>query len=310
MRKYPDFIIIGAMKCATSTLHAQLARQPGFFMTEPKEPFFFSDDPVFAKGFEWYDGLFEGAGPGELTGESSTHYAKLPTYPKTVERIAAHNPDARFIYVMRHPIDRLVSQYIHQWTKREIRVPIDKAIEQHGELIAYSKYAMQLTPYIQTFGHERICPVFFERLTAEPEAELKRVCAFLGRGGEPRWHEEEAQQNISAEKLRLTPLQRELLLDNPLLTRIRHALVPKGLREWVKGRMRMRERPQLSLGSTARLEGIFDEDLAILGAWLGMDLRCQTFKDAARSQVPAWTPVAETVREDSANPNCSGIPVT
>lgn len=310
MKKHPDFIIIGAMKCATSTLHTQLARQPGFFMTEPKEPYFFSDDPVFAKGFEWYDRLYEGAGPGDLTGESSTHYTKLPTYPKTVERIAARVPDARFIYVMRHPIDRLVSQYIHQWTTREIRVPIDEAIDKHGELIAYSKYAMQLTPYIQVFGHERICPMFFERLTTQPEAELKRACAFLGRDGDPEWHEEEAKQNISAEKLRLTPLQRELLLDNPVLTRIRHAVVPKGLREWVKGRMRMQERPQLSPGSIAKLESIFDEELATLGAWLGMDLRCQTFKETARAQAPAWTPAVEAVRDGGPNLNFSGAPAT
>ena len=57
----PDFFIIGAMKCGTSTLQAQLARQDGVFMTTPKEPNFFSDDDIFAKGRAWYEGLFADA---------------------------------------------------------------------------------------------------------------------------------------------------------------------------------------------------------------------------------------------------------
>ena len=57
----PDFVIIGAMKCGTSTLAAQLGAQDGVFMTTPKEPNFFSDDAVFAQGLPWYESLFEAA---------------------------------------------------------------------------------------------------------------------------------------------------------------------------------------------------------------------------------------------------------
>ncbi len=46
----PDFIVIGAMKSATTTLHEQLARQPGIFMCRPKEPNFFSDDENLRAG--------------------------------------------------------------------------------------------------------------------------------------------------------------------------------------------------------------------------------------------------------------------
>ena len=55
----PDFVIIGAMKCATSTLHDQLARVRGVSMSEPKEPNFFSDELNWAKGLDWYSSLFE-----------------------------------------------------------------------------------------------------------------------------------------------------------------------------------------------------------------------------------------------------------
>ena len=49
----PEFLIIGAMKSGTTTLQVQLASQPGIFMTTPKEPNFFSDDDVFARGMAW-----------------------------------------------------------------------------------------------------------------------------------------------------------------------------------------------------------------------------------------------------------------
>lgn len=97
MSPAPDFLIIGAMKSATSTLHEQLARQPGVFMSTPKEPNFFSDDPIYARGFEWYRGLFAGGAEALLRGESSTHYTKLPTHPHAVERIARHLPQVKLI---------------------------------------------------------------------------------------------------------------------------------------------------------------------------------------------------------------------
>ncbi|NET50413.1 MAG: sulfotransferase, partial [Merismopedia sp. SIO2A8] len=108
MIQKPNFIIIGAMKCATSTLHEQLALQPNIFMSELKEPNFFSNDEEYDKGLESYWPHFTGATPTDLCGESSTHYTKLPTYPLTIERLQRSVPEAKFIYVMRHPINRLV----------------------------------------------------------------------------------------------------------------------------------------------------------------------------------------------------------
>src|SRR5512142_3502978 len=146
MGRGPDFIIIGAMKCATSTLHEQLAIQPGLFMSRPKEPNFFSDDDIYAKGWDWYRGLFEGADERALCGESSTHYTKLPTYPHTVARIRRHLPRVKLIYIMRDPIERLISHYLHESIRGQINVSVDQAIEQHPELTAFGLYSRQLEP--------------------------------------------------------------------------------------------------------------------------------------------------------------------
>lgn len=276
----PDFVIIGAMKCGTSTLHAQLAAQPQFFMSEPKEPNFFSNDEIYAKGERWYRGLFADAPEGAIRGESSTHYTKLPTYPQTIDRLAALIPDAKFIYVMRDPVDRLVSHYIHEWTQGVIACPLDEAIEKYPELVDYSRYAFQLAPFVQRFGRARILPVIFETMTAEPDAELKRIARFLGATGAVEWRADQGAQNVSAERLRRFPGYR-LLVDNPAATFLRRSLVPQAVRDRVKSRLQMQERPSLSEARRGALTEIFEADLAGMEALIGAPMTRADFAGIA-----------------------------
>lgn len=292
MRGLPDFVIIGAMKCATSTLHEQLARQPAIFMTTPKEPNFFSDPDIWAKGMDWYRALFAGAGPHDLKGESSTHYTMLPTYPEAVPRIkAALGAGTKFIYVMRDPIDRLISHWIHDWSQGAIDASLDSAIDQHPELLGYGRYAFQLHPYLETFGPARILPVFFEHLVAEPQAELARIGAFLGYEGRPVWHESHARTNPSDLRMRVSPFM-AFLMNIPGSAAVRRTLIPEGIRERMKRRWRVEERPGLSPATEARVRKIFDRDLAVLGSWLGIRLTSAAFKQVAKDATPTWSPEA------------------
>lgn len=274
-------MIIGAMKCATSTLHTQLMKQPGIFMTDLKEPNFFSNDEEYAKGIDWYCSLFEGSTEFRWRGESSTHYTKLPTYPKTIERIQQHCPDAKFIYVIRHPLDRLVSQYIHEWSQRVISVDINQAIAKHPELIDYSRYSMQLQPYFEAFGKDQILPIFFENLLQSPQQELERVCQFLGYPQQPEWQFCVGAQNASNERL-ITSKWRDILVETPGLRELRQWLIPKSFRNWVRSLWTMKQRPELTPENIQALQEIFDQDLAILGSWLGIEsLCCENFKEKA-----------------------------
>ena len=279
----PDFMIVGAMKCATSTLHVQLALQPGFVMSEPKEPNFFSNDEIYAQGMDWYYSLFSAAQPGDFCGESSTHYTKLPTYPKTIDRIKRHVPDAKFVYVMRHPIDRLVSQFIHEWSQRVTTTKdVNEAVMTLPILTQYSRYSMQLRPFLETFGPGNVLPVFAENLHRHPQRELERVCRFIGYTGTPQWQESTGHEHQSSERL-LQSAWRDALVDQPFLQHMRRTLVPKSFRTWVRGLWTMKERPQLTPECIGYLEKIFDEDLAILGRWMGIELNCRNFKEVVDS---------------------------
>ena len=280
MTRGPDFLVIGAMKSATTTLHAQLSRQDGFFMSDPKEPNFFSDDEAYAKGLNWYLSLFAAASAGELCGESSTHYTKLPTYPETVVRMHRAFPRLKLIYVIRHPIERLVSQYVHETVQGPVRSPINLALIRHPYLIEYSRYSMQLAPFLDRFGPENVLVAFAERLDRYPQGELERICRFLGYEGEPRWDEMLGRQNERSQRLRRSKV-RNILVNAPVLNTIRRRYVPEMWRERLKGFWRIEEpqRPILSGDSTERLREIFDLDLARLGRWLGMDLSCDRYLD-------------------------------
>lgn len=262
---HPDFLIIGAMKCGTSTLAAQLAHQPGIFLTTPKEPNFFSDDRVFARGTSWYENLFANAAPGDLKGEASTHYTKLPTYPKTVERMVATLSAPRLIYVVRDPVQRAVSHFIHEWTERRMRGDLDSAVTTYPDLVEYGLYARQLAPFIDAYGREAICLTSLERIKADPQQELERVARHIGFAGTPVWDANLGAQNVSGERVRKLPFH-ALLVRNPISRVVRRAVVPQKLRTYLAQSRQIGDRPTLSAKTRAALEARFASDQAELAA--------------------------------------------
>lgn len=266
----PEFIVIGAMKCGTSTLAAQLGAQDGIFVTTPKEPNYFSDDDIFAQGPNWYAALFDAAAPGDLRGEASTHYTKRPDLPKTVERLAATGGTPKLVYMIRNPVDRAVSHYIHDWSERRVTAPLDQVAETYAPLIDYGLYGWQISPYIETFGADSVLLTSLERLKAEPGEELARVAAHIGYDGPVSWDDGQAKENASAGRIRKPPLY-DLLILNPVAASLRRTLVPKALRRWVWNSRKMSKRPDLPDSARRALEARFVEDRALLETYFPGD---------------------------------------
>jgi hypothetical protein len=284
----PDFIVIGAMKSATTTLHEQLARQPGFCMSIPKEPNFFSDDRIFARGWGWYASLFHAAKATDLCGESSTHYSKLPTYPRTVERMRRDLPHLKLIYLMRHPVDRLKSQFVHEITTGRINEDLPEAVARFPELIDYSRYAMQLEPFLDAYGFGNVLPVFFARLVNHSQRELERIGSFLGLAGGLKWDHTMKPQNRGRDRLRASPI-RDALVQAPVLSTLRQRMVPRHLSQSMKRLWRVRiDPPAMRADLAMQLQEIFDADLAQLGAWLGIPLACDNFHEITSSRSLEW----------------------
>ena len=113
MTGFPHFFLVGAPKCATSSLHLALRRHAGVFMCSPKEPHFFCTDmPGLAEvaSEEGYRALFDDAPPTARRGEASAFYLSSETAAEQIHRVV---PDARIVLSIRHPVEAAHSLY-HQ----------------------------------------------------------------------------------------------------------------------------------------------------------------------------------------------------
>lgn len=105
----PDFLLIGAPKAGTTTLWAWFRRHPQICMSSLKEPLFFSHADRWAKGWPWYESLFEPTDATRAIGDAAPHYSMVNIFPEAVERIAEHLPDVRILYCVRDPVRALPS---------------------------------------------------------------------------------------------------------------------------------------------------------------------------------------------------------
>ena len=244
---------------------------------------------MYARGWRWYSSLFASAREGDLRGESSTHYTKLPDYPRTVARMVRDLPRIKLIYVMRHPIDRLMSHYVHELTTGRIKIDIHDAIERHHELIEYSRYAMQLGPFVDAYGFENILPVFFPRLVRHSQSELERIGRFLEpRAARSAGTRRMKPQNRGKERLRPSPIRQRSCRHPSFRPSPAGGAAGTGpSRSRSCGGPRSSRRP-CDPSLIARLRDVFDADLAQLGSWLGITLDCETFKRSTVGRPHDW----------------------
>ena len=192
-RIFPNLFIIGSMKCGTTTLHEALGLHPEIFMADYKEPQYFTGTyyrhrqqfdarPPDAEG-RWYFDMFEPArnDPGvKYAGESSADYTQRPVFEGCAERIAAFNPGARILYIIRDPVERCVTHYWHNVRVEEETRPPHEAIWEDPRFIAFSDYAMQLQPYLEAFPREQIRVLTLEAFSENQGAELGAIFEWLG----------------------------------------------------------------------------------------------------------------------------------
>lgn len=200
-----NLFIIGAMKSGTTSLHNYLNLHPQIFMCEPKEPGYFVEEIAWSRGESWYLSLFDDATEAHLfRGESSTDYTKLPIYRGVPEKIHAFNPNARLIYIMRDPFQRLVSHYWHavrHTSTGGLRENIYDASMRDPQYLSFSDYPMQVKPWLELFGRENILFLTFEELIRDRRGQLERVFRWLGLTPEIDWEETEQRWNAKPETL-------------------------------------------------------------------------------------------------------------
>jgi hypothetical protein len=176
----PNLIIVGAQKCGTTSLHYYLNQHPDIAMTRGKELNFFVEEGAWAKGLGWYAAQFNPA--ARVRGESSPSYTNYPRYSGVAERIHTIVPEAKLVYMVRDPLERTISQYIHEyttgWENRPIEDVLGGPLATH-RYVRRSKYFLQLEQYLRYFDPAAILVVEQEELLHQRPTTMQRIFEFL-----------------------------------------------------------------------------------------------------------------------------------
>ncbi len=178
----PTFFVIGAAKCGTSSLYHLISQHPEVCFSTPKEPRFFSHDLNYEKGWAWYATCFPCADRLPAVGEGSVHYSMRSLFPDTARRIAQAVPEAKILYIVRHPLDRIVSHYRMYAGGKKNFPPLSVLIKKdhlRPNFIDASRYWYQIQAYREFFPDTQILILFFEDFFKHPEQAVSEVFRFL-----------------------------------------------------------------------------------------------------------------------------------
>ena len=175
------FQIIGAMKSGTSTLCHLLSQHPNICFSSIKEPMFFTKRADWKDHIGEYHAFFNPTRQTKILGEGSTSYTKeSPTETRRIsEAIYQYNPEMKLIYLMRHPMERIISHWVHEYERGRINCSLVDALHQYQPLINTSRYHSQIKPYLDLFGPQRIHLLMFEDLVNFQHESLASVLEFL-----------------------------------------------------------------------------------------------------------------------------------
>ena len=196
--KAPDFIIIGAAKCGTTSLHHILAQHERVFIPDYEVYFFDVDDveqhpDFFRQGerwiwhdfdrdhkryLQWYRGVFAQAEPGQVIGEDTTTYLASRNAAARIERML---PEVKLIAMLRDPVARAYSHYWHNVHRGRAGASFEHTLRHSaGNLLLRGRYLEQLRRYGNFIQRGSLKVVFFEDFVRDMQTEVEGVCHYLG----------------------------------------------------------------------------------------------------------------------------------
>jgi hypothetical protein len=180
----PNFLGVGGMKCATTWLAECLREHPEVFLSTQKEVEFFSR--CWARGRQWYEPHFSGAGSARAIGEFSVSYLQ---HPHAAERIRELLGPIKIIVSLRDPADRFISHYKHYIRNGKLSLKeyshldvatLHRSIRAQPELFEVGRDADGLERYLRLFGAERVHVIFKDQIDVAPGDVLQSLYRFLG----------------------------------------------------------------------------------------------------------------------------------
>lgn len=184
----PEIYLIGAQKSGTTTLAYLLSQHPQLCVAKSKEPNFFT--ARWNKGLGWYKEEFPHF-QEKICIDASTSYSFAPLskensmynknhFHNVPKRIHSLNPNAKFIYLLRDPVERTYSSYWHSFNMGRETKSFGEAIRNDYFYLDVSNYYGQLTLWLDYFPAESILLLLFKDLKSDLEQTLKKCFRFIG----------------------------------------------------------------------------------------------------------------------------------
>jgi hypothetical protein len=305
----PDFFVVGAPKCGTTSLWSYLKSHPEIYMSSLKELYFFDADlwekrrerpwaqlnGGRAPSLEQYLGCFSAAAAGQKRiGEATPSYLRSLRAPAEIK---AFSPGAQIIIMLRNPVDLMYSlhsqglRYSFAWNRSACSagesvelLPIDDfetALEADArradrEARGYRNFVNfpeQVQRYFDLFGRENVHTIIYDELKESPDVVGRKTLRFLGVRSDCASEFPLANPNKHVRSVHL----QTILLRQPRALRVIGALMPHWLRSRIeRGLMKsntvVRPRPPMKAELRRRLQKEFEPKVEQLGALLGRDL--------------------------------------
>ncbi|HXV28137.1 MAG TPA: sulfotransferase, partial [bacterium] len=177
----PNLIIIGAKKCATTSLHYYLSLHPDIFMSAHKELNFFVKGAGWEKGVAWYEKQFPV--PAKVRGESSPNYTQFPMFGGVPERMHQVIPGAKLIYVLRDPVEQIISAYLQDVKAGIESRTLEEIIKTDSEQTPYiysARYYFQVEQFLKYYPLARFLIIASEDLKTNAAGVMRQIFGFLG----------------------------------------------------------------------------------------------------------------------------------
>ena len=266
------FMIIGAQKCGTTSLASQLAAHPDICFCRLKEPGYFHRTEDWEAGLEGYHALFSPL-EGQLCGEASTMYTFLPEWQGTHSRLFAYNPSLKLIYVMRQPVERLLSNYGHDLVRGRVRGRPEAVVFEDPVYINRGRYGVQIRPYVELFGRENVLLLIFEEYVADQVRTLQDVARFLAISTGPFDDLAPAVEHQTVGEMYWRSSSVRGMVDSRLFDAVR-AYMPAPVRHAVRGALsnRLEEKPEFSPELRREIWRFVEDDVCTIEGMLGRRL--------------------------------------
>lgn len=193
---FPDFIIAGAPKAGTTTLHNLLHQHKDIEIQIKELHFFDADDPLSHYEFfqtkngslqwkdpdspnarQWYAAQFADMGQGSLKGEDSTNYLHSFIAARRIKRTL---PSVKLIFALRDPIERTISHYWHLVRTGRTSLSLEHALIAYPRILRASAYEESIRNYLALFPRDQVAFFILEKFRDDPVSVTRDITDFLG----------------------------------------------------------------------------------------------------------------------------------